>query len=139
MHEGLKEKFNIPEPKIRVLGLNPHAGESGKIGQEEIKIIEPAVKACSAQGINVLGPLSADTAFNKNLLQDTDAYIAMFHDQALPVLKALSFGEAINTTLGVPIIRTSVDHGTALEIAGQKKPLLGSLQEAITQALVQLR
>jgi len=139
VHEGLKEKFNIPEPKIRVLGLNPHAGESGKIGQEEIKIIEPAVKACSAQGINVLGPLSADTAFNKNLLQDTDAYIAMFHDQALPVLKALSFGEAINTTLGVPIIRTSVDHGTALEIAGQKKPLLGSLQEAITQALVQLR
>ena len=139
VHEGLKEKFNIPEPKIRVLGLNPHAGESGKIGQEEIKIIKPAVKACSAQGINVLGPLSADTAFNKNLLQDTDAYIAMFHDQALPVLKALSFGEAINTTLGVPIIRTSVDHGTALEIAGQKKPLLGSLQEAITQALVQLR
>ena len=139
VEEGLKKKFNIKNPKIRVLGLNPHAGESGKIGQEEIKIIAPAVEACKAKGINVLGPISADTAFNKALLKDTDAYIAMFHDQALPVLKALSFGEAINTTLGIPIIRTSVDHGTALEIAGKAKPLLGSLKEAIVQAEIQLR
>ena len=89
--------------------------------------------------MNIVGPLSADTAFNKDLLRDTDAYIAMFHDQALPVLKALSFGEAINTTLGIPIIRTSVDHGTALEFAGRKKPMLGSLQEAIIQAAIQLK
>ena len=136
---GLKKKFNIKKPKIRVLGLNPHAGESGKIGTEELKTITPAINSCQKLGINVLGPLSADTAFNKKLLQDTDAYIAMFHDQALPVLKALSFGEAINTTLGIPIIRTSVDHGTALEIAGKSKPLLGSLQEAIIQAEIQLR
>ncbi len=136
---GLKKKFNIKKPKIRVLGLNPHAGESGKIGTEELKIIQPAINSCQKLGINVLGPFSADTAFNKKLREDTDAYIAMFHDQALPVLKALSFGEAINTTLGIPIIRTSVDHGTALEIAGKSKPLLGSIQEAITQAEVQLK
>jgi len=139
VNTGLKKKFNIKKPKIRVLGLNPHAGESGKIGSEELKAITPAINACQKLGMNVLGPLSADTAFNKKLLQDTDAYIAMFHDQALPVLKALSFGEAINTTLGVPIIRTSVDHGTALEIAGKSKPLLGSIQEAMIQAEVQLR
>ena len=139
VNNGLKQKFKIKKPKIRVLGLNPHAGESGKIGTEELKIITPAIVACKKLGMNIVGPLSADTAFNKDLLQDTDAYIAMFHDQALPVLKALSFGEAINTTLGIPIIRTSVDHGTALEFAGRKKPMLGSLQEAIIQAAVQLK
>ena len=139
VNDGLKKKFKIKKPKIRVLGLNPHAGESGKIGTEELKIITPAIVACKKFGINIVGPLSADTAFHKELIQDTDAYIAMFHDQALPVLKALSFGEAINTTLGIPIIRTSVDHGTALEFAGRKKPMLGSLQEAIIQAVIQLK
>jgi 4-hydroxythreonine-4-phosphate dehydrogenase len=139
VNDALKKKFKIKKPKIRVLGLNPHAGESGKIGTEELKIITPAINACKKLGMDIVGPLSADTAFHKNLLQDTDAYIAMFHDQALPVLKALSFGEAINTTLGIPIIRTSVDHGTALEFAGRKKPILGSLQEAIIQAVIQLK
>ena len=139
VNDGLKKKFKIKKPKIRVLGLNPHAGESGKIGTEELKTIAPAIVSCQNLGMNVTGPLSADTAFNKNLLRDTDAYIAMFHDQALPVLKALSFGEAINTTLGIPIIRTSVDHGTALEIAGRKKPLMSSLKEAIIQAEIQLK
>ena len=139
VNDGLKKKFKIKNPKIRVLGLNPHAGESGKIGTEELKIITPAIVACKKLGINIVGPLSADTAFHKDLIEDTDAYIAMFHDQALPVLKALSFGEAINTTLGIPIIRTSVDHGTALEFAGRKKPMLGSLQEAIIQAVIQLK
>jgi 4-hydroxythreonine-4-phosphate dehydrogenase len=139
VNDALKKKFKIRKPKIRVLGLNPHAGESGKIGTEELKIITPAINACKKLGMDIVGPLSADTAFHKNLLQDTDAYIAMFHDQALPVLKALSFGEAINTTLGIPIIRTSVDHGTALEFAGRKKPMLGSLQEAIIQAVIQLK
>ena len=139
VNDALKKKFKIKKPKIRVLGLNPHAGESGKIGTEELKIITPAINACKKLGMDIVGPLSADTAFHKDLIQDTDAYIAMFHDQALPVLKALSFGEAINTTLGIPIIRTSVDHGTALEFAGRKKPMLGSLQEAIIQAVIQLK
>ena len=139
VNDGLKKKFKIKKPKIRVLGLNPHAGESGKIGTEELTAITPAIVSCQKLGMNVVGPISADTAFNKDILKDTDAYIAMFHDQALPVLKALSFGEGINMTLGIPIIRTSVDHGTALEIAGRKKPLLGSLKEAIIQAEIQLK
>ena len=138
LHSGLKTKFKIRYPTITVLGLNPHAGEDGKIGEEEIKIINPAVKICRDIGINVTYAISADTAFNSEKLKQTDVYLAMYHDQALPVLKALSFGEAVNITLGTPIIRTSVDHGTALNIAGKMKPNLGSIKQAIKSAEIQL-
>ena len=139
LHAGLKTKFKIRHPSITVLGLNPHAGENGKIGEEEIKIINPAVKVCRDMGINASYAISADTAFTAKKLNQTDAYLAMYHDQALPVLKALSFGEAVNITLGTGIVRTSVDHGTALDIAGKIKPNLGSIKEAIKTAEVQLK
>lgn len=139
LHTGLKTKFKIRHPSITVLGLNPHAGENGKIGEEEIKIINPAVKVCRDMGINASYAISADTAFTAKKLNQTDAYLAMYHDQALPVLKALSFGEAVNITLGTGIVRTSVDHGTALDIAGKIKPNLGSIKEAIKTAEVQLK
>ena len=124
LHTGLKTKFKIKKPSITVLGLNPHAGEDGKIGEEEIKKINPAVEVCRGMGINASYAISADTAFTAKKLKQTDAYLAMYHDQALPVLKALSFGEAVNITLGTGIVRTSVDHGTALDIAGKMKPTL---------------
>ena len=108
------------------------------MGAEEIKIINPAVQICRDIGINASYAISADTAFNKKKLNTTDAYLAMYHDQALPVLKALSFGEAVNITLGTSIVRTSVDHGTALDIAGKMKPNLGSIKEAIKSAEIQL-
>ena len=136
---GLKSNFKIKNPSIKVLGLNPHAGENGKIGKEELLKINPAVKICREMGINVSYARSADTAFNSDQLKETDAYLAMYHDQALPVLKALSFGKAVNITLGTPIVRTSVDHGTALEIAGKIKPNLGSIKEAIKLAEMQLQ
>ena len=139
LHSGLKNKLKIKHPSISVLGLNPHAGESGKIGVEEIKKINPAVKACRDMGINASYAISADTAFNREKLKETDAYLAMYHDQALPVLKALSFGEAVNITLGTSIVRTSVDHGTALDVAGKSKPNLGSIKEAIKTAEIQLQ
>ena len=139
LHTGLKTKFKIRHPSITVLGLNPHAGENGKIGEEEIKIINPAVKVCRDMGINASYAISADTAFTAKKLNQTDAYLAMYHDQALSVLKALSFGEAVNITLGTGIVRTSVDHGTALDIAGKIKPNLGSIKEAIKTAEVQLK
>ena len=139
LHTGLKTKFKIKKPSITVLGLNPHAGEDGKIGEEEIKKINPAVEVCRGMGINASYAISADTAFTAKKLQQTDAYLAMYHDQALPVLKALSFGEAVNITLGTGIVRTSVDHGTALDIAGKMKPNLGSIKEAIKAAEVQLK
>jgi 4-hydroxythreonine-4-phosphate dehydrogenase len=139
LHTGLKTKFKIKKPSITVLGLNPHAGEDGKIGEEEIKKINPAVEVCRAMGINASYAISADTAFTAKKLKQTDAYLAMYHDQALPVLKALSFGEAVNITLGTGIVRTSVDHGTALDIAGKMKPNLGSIKEAIKAAEVQLK
>ena len=139
LHTGLKTKFKIKKPSITVLGLNPHAGENGKIGEEEIKKINPAVEVCRGMGINASYAISADTAFTAKKLKQTDAYLAMYHDQALPVLKALSFGKAVNITLGTPIIRTSVDHGTALEIAGKIKPKLGSIKEAIKLAEIQLK
>ncbi len=138
LHLGLKTKFKIKHPAITVLGLNPHAGEDGKMGSEEIKIINPAVQICRDMGINASYAISADTAFNNKKLNTTDAYLAMYHDQALPVLKALSFGEAVNITLGTSIVRTSVDHGTALDIAGKMKPNLGSIKEAIKSAEIQL-
>ena len=138
LHSGLKTKFKINHPAITVLGLNPHAGEDGKMGEEEIKIINPAVKICRDIGINASYAISADTAFNTKKLKQTDAYLAMYHDQALPVLKAISFGEAVNITLGTSIVRTSVDHGTALDIAGKVKPDLGSIKQAIKSAEIQL-
>ena len=138
LHSSMKAKFKIKNPVITVLGLNPHAGEDGKMGTEEIKIINPAVQICRDIGINASYAISADTAFNAKKLKQTDVYLAMYHDQALPVLKALSFGEAVNITLGTPIVRTSVDHGTALNIAGKMKPNLGSIKEAIKSAELQL-
>ena len=139
LNSSLKCNFKIKNPSIKVLGLNPHAGENGKIGKEELLKINPAVKICRKIGINVSYARSADTAFNRDQLKETDAYLAMYHDQALPVLKALSFGKAVNITLGTPIVRTSVDHGTALEIAGKIKPNLGSIKEAIKLAEMQLQ
>ena len=134
LNQELKSKFNIEKPKISLLGLNPHAGEGGKLGKEEIEIIIPAVKELIASNVDVSMPLSADTAFNKNLLDETDAYFAMYHDQGLPVLKALSFGDSINITLGVPIVRTSVDHGVALDIAGKGIANNSSLKNAFYAA-----
>ncbi len=139
INSGLKSNFKIKNPSIKVLGLNPHAGENGKIGKEELLKINPAVKICREIGINVSYARSADTAFNSDQLKEADAYLAMYHDQALPVLKALSFGKAVNITLGAPLVRTSVDHGTALEIAGKIKPNLGSIKEAIKLAEIQLQ
>ena len=134
LNEGLKEKFKIKNPKIKLLGLNPHSGEGGKIGKEEIDILIPAVKELRKKKINISYPISADTAFTKKNLKDTDAFLGMYHDQVLPVIKALSFGNAINITLGVPITRTSVDHGVALDISGTGKSDPSSLKEAIKTA-----
>lgn len=114
----LRQKFSISKPKIFVCGLNPHAGEEGHLGKEEITTIIPALNLLRAQGIDIVGPLPADTIFSKSNREQADAFVAMYHDQGLPVLKALGFGDSINITLGLPIIRTSVDHGTALELAG---------------------
>jgi 4-hydroxythreonine-4-phosphate dehydrogenase len=124
-----------PRPRILVCGLNPHAGESGHLGREEIDIIGPALEQARASGINAIGPLPADTLFTPQHLDHADAVLAMYHDQGLPVLKYAGFGEAVNITLGLPIIRTSVDHGTALDIAGSGKAHGGSLRAAILCAL----
>ena len=113
----LKGKFGIAKPKIAVCGLNPHAGEAGFLGREEIEIISPAVKSARAAGLDVVGPLPADTAFLPRILEQVDCVVAMYHDQGLPVLKHASFGHGVNVTLGLPILRTSVDHGTALDLA----------------------
>ena len=134
LNKGLKEKFKIKDPNIKILGLNPHSGEGGKIGNEEIDIIIPAVKELRKKKINISYPISADTAFTKKNLKKTDAFLGMYHDQVLPVIKALSFGNAINITLGVPITRTSVDHGVALDIAGTGRSDPSSLKEAIKTA-----
>ena len=134
LDRDLRNKFKIKNPKIKVLGLNPHAGENGKIGKEELEQIKPAVNELRKRNINVSMPISADTAFSQKVLNETDAYLGMYHDQVLPVLKALSFGKSINITLGVPIIRTSVDHGVALDIAGTNKSDTSSLSLAIKTA-----
>ncbi len=134
LDRDLRNKFKIKNPKIKVLGLNPHAGEKGKIGKEELEHIKPAVNELRKRNINVSMPISADTAFSQKVLNETDAYLGMYHDQVLPVLKALSFGKSINITLGVPIIRTSVDHGVALDIAGTNKSDTSSLSLAIKTA-----
>lgn len=134
LDQELKTKFGISKPKIKLLGLNPHAGEGGKIGIEEKEILYPLARKLRAKGINISDPISADTAFTKKTLNETDAYLAMYHDQALPVLKALSFGKSINITLGIPIIRTSVDHGVALDVAGTGNSDPSSLIEAFKTA-----
>ncbi len=134
LHHDLKLKFGITKPHILVCGLNPHAGEGGHLGREEIEIITPAVQQLREQGISVTGPVPADTAFTPESLRGIDVVLAMYHDQGLPVLKALSFGAAANVTLGLPIVRTSVDHGTALDIAGSGKAQTGGLQTAINTA-----
>lgn len=131
LDDELKNKFKIKNPQITLLGLNPHAGEGGKIGSEEKEILLPAVKELKKKKINISYPKSADTAFTKKGLKETDAFLGMYHDQVLPVLKALSFGSAVNVTLGIPIVRTSVDHGVALDMAGSGKSDTASLKEAI--------
>ena len=135
LHRDLAEKFGIARPCIAVCGLNPHAGESGHLGREEIEVIEPVLDSLRAQGMNLVGPLPADTLFAQLRKQPADAVLAMYHDQGLPVLKYASFGAGVNVTLGLPFIRTSVDHGTALELAGSGKIETGSLLAAIQLAI----
>ncbi|MAT93521.1 MAG: 4-hydroxythreonine-4-phosphate dehydrogenase PdxA [Halioglobus sp.] len=130
----LRARFGIDRPRIAVLGLNPHAGEGGHLGREEIDTIVPVLEELRAGGMALRGPLPADTAFNRDLLADCDAVFAMYHDQGLPVLKYSGFGNAINITLGLPIIRTSVDHGTALDLAGSGRADGGSLCQALRVA-----
>ena len=135
LDRDLKRYFSLKKPKILVCGLNPHAGENGHLGKEEIEVIEPTLKTLVAQGIHLQGPLPADTLFTPKYLDTADAVLAMYHDQGLPVLKHMGFGQAVNITLGLPIIRTSVDHGTALDLAGTGQANDGSLQLAIETAL----
>jgi 4-hydroxythreonine-4-phosphate dehydrogenase len=135
LNADLQSKFGIVTPKILVCGLNPHAGEGGHLGSEEIETIEPALQQMRDQGIDLIGPLPADTLFTTKYLSNADAVLAMYHDQGLPVLKFKGFGAASNITLGLPIIRTSVDHGTALDVAATGKAETGSLINAITTAL----
>ena len=135
LHHDLQHKFGIAAPRILVAGLNPHAGEGGHLGREEIDIIEPALARLRSEGIDVRGPYPADTLFQPFMLQDADAVLAMYHDQGLPVLKFASFGKGVNITLGLPFIRTSVDHGTALDLAGSGRADPGSLKVALETAL----
>ena len=134
LHTDLQKKFGIIKPRIMVCGLNPHAGEGGHLGMEEIKIIQPTLDKLRAQGFELTGPLPADTLFTPKYLEHCDAVLAMYHDQGLPVLKYKGFGAAVNITLGLPIIRTSVDHGTALDLAGTGRASSGSLITAINYA-----
>jgi len=131
----LRTRFAIPAPRIIVCGLNPHAGESGHLGREEIEVIAPALDALRRTGLHLIGPVPADTAFTTHMLKQADAVLAMFHDQGLPVIKYAGFENAVNVTLGLPIIRTSVDHGTALALAGTGTADAGSLATAIELAL----
>ena len=135
LHSDLQQRFGIPAPVIVVCGLNPHAGEGGHLGREEITVIEPVLQKLIDEGMQFRGPLPADTLFTPRHLNDADAALAMFHDQGLPVLKYAGFGSAINITLGLPIIRTSVDHGTALDLAGTGNIEIGSVQAAIDLAI----
>jgi 4-hydroxythreonine-4-phosphate dehydrogenase len=134
LQRDLTSRFGLAQPRIAVAGLNPHAGESGHLGREEIEIIIPLVARLRAQGMQLTGPLPADTLFNPARLRDFDCVLAMYHDQGLPVLKYASFGSGVNVTLGLPIIRTSVDHGTALDLAGSGNIDAGSLRTAIALA-----
>ena len=135
LHADLQSKFGIAEPHILVCGLNPHAGESGHLGREEIEIIDPVLDQLRSEGMHLKGSLPADTLFTDKYLDDADAVLAMYHDQGLPVLKFKGFGDSCNITLGLPIIRTSVDHGTALDLAGTGNADSGSLYNAIATAI----
>jgi 4-hydroxythreonine-4-phosphate dehydrogenase len=137
LHADLVGKFGIARPRILVTGLNPHAGENGYLGREEIDVIAPVLEAAQARGIDARGPYPADTLFQPKYLQDADAVLAMYHDQGLPVLKYATFGRGVNITLGLPLIRTSVDHGTALDLAARGLGLAdcGSMEEAIRVAI----
>lgn len=134
LHADLRDKFGIDKPRILVCGLNPHAGEGGHLGREEIEVIEPTLERLRSEGMQLIGPLPADTLFTPKHLEQADAVLAMYHDQGLPVLKFKGFGAALNVTLGLPIIRTSVDHGTALDLAGSGKIDTGSLLVALETA-----
>jgi 4-hydroxythreonine-4-phosphate dehydrogenase len=131
----LRTKFGVRRPRMLVLGLNPHAGESGHLGREEIEVMMPVLQALRGEGLDLVGPVPADTAFLPHRLAGIDVVVAMYHDQGLPVLKLASFGHAVNVTLGLPLIRTSVDHGTALDLAGTRKADPGSLHAAFALAL----
>ncbi|HSJ48577.1 MAG TPA: 4-hydroxythreonine-4-phosphate dehydrogenase PdxA [Gammaproteobacteria bacterium] len=135
LHQDLRTRFGISSPRILVCGLNPHAGEAGHLGREEIEIIAPVLETLRTEGLQLYGPLPADTLFTPRYLEQADAVLAMYHDQGLPVLKHHGFGAAVNITLGLPIIRTSVDHGTALELAGSGRAEVGSLRAAIATAV----
>ncbi|NII09917.1 4-hydroxythreonine-4-phosphate dehydrogenase PdxA [Oleiagrimonas sp. C23AA] len=135
LHTALVERFALAAPRIAVLGLNPHAGEGGHLGDEEIRVITPTLEALRAQGMQLLGPLPADTAFVPGMRSRYDAVLAMYHDQALPVLKSEAFDRTVNITLGLPFVRTSVDHGTALDLAGSGRADASSLIAAAHLAL----
>jgi 4-hydroxythreonine-4-phosphate dehydrogenase len=138
LDHDLRTRFHLQKPKILVCGLNPHAGESGHLGREEIDVINPVLDDLRQQGLNLHGALPADSLFTAKYLDSADAVLAMYHDQGLPVLKYKGFGRAVNITLGLPIIRTSVDHGTALDLAGTGKADMGSLQYALQCALMMI-
>jgi 4-hydroxythreonine-4-phosphate dehydrogenase len=135
LDRDLRRRFGFSRPRITVCGLNPHAGEGGHIGREELDVIAPAIRRAREQGADASGPVPADTAFTPRSLADADVVLAMYHDQGLPALKVAGFGSAVNVTLGLPIIRTSVDHGTALALAGTGQAEAGSLIAALEQAL----
>ena len=135
LNDSLKKLWNIKNPKISILGLNPHAGEGGFLGNEEIEIIEPAIRTLHQENLEIDGPISADTAFLEEKLNKYDAYLAMFHDQGLPVLKSMGFGDSVNITLGLPFTRISVDHGTAYELAGKNKADPSSFKKSMELAL----
>ncbi|HNE25806.1 MAG TPA: 4-hydroxythreonine-4-phosphate dehydrogenase PdxA [Pseudomonadales bacterium] len=139
IHADLQRYFTRHAPQIFVCGLNPHAGENGYLGREEIDVIAPVLHELRTQGLQLTGPLPADTAFTNALREKADVFVAMYHDQGLPVLKAEGFGEAINITLGLPFVRTSVDHGTALDLAGTGRAQHSSLQHAIDSAVQMLQ
>jgi 4-hydroxythreonine-4-phosphate dehydrogenase len=131
----LERHFSLPSPRIAVLGLNPHAGEGGHLGREEIEVIQPVIQELRAEGLNIQGPIPADTAFTPRFLQTADVIVAMYHDQGLPVIKHVGFGNAVNMTLGLRILRTSVDHGTALSLARTGEADVGSLRAALKLAV----
>lgn len=135
LNAEMKKKFGIKKPKIYVCGLNPHAGEDGHLGREEIEIISPTLMKLRDEGMDLTGPLPADTLFQPKYLDDADVVLAMYHDQGLPVLKSVGFGSSVNITLGLPFIRTSVDHGTAIELAGTGTADAGSMFTAVNQAI----
>ncbi|PMS21183.1 4-hydroxythreonine-4-phosphate dehydrogenase PdxA [Trinickia dabaoshanensis] len=139
IHHDLQRDFGLPVPRILVTGLNPHAGENGYLGREEIDIITPALARAAERGIDARGPYPADTLFQPRYLDEADCVLAMFHDQGLPVLKYATFGEGVNITLGLPIVRTSVDHGTALDLAGTGRADAGSMIAAIDTAVTMAR